>query len=172
MNVALGTTADAPRLLALFDDAVAWMVARGDTRQWGGEPFSKLPARVEQVQGWAAGGGLWFARDGERDAGAIVLGRHHEHIPAPERPELYVQVLLTAAEWRGRGVGALLVGHALTVARERGAQQLRVDCWAGDPELAAQYERLGFTRTGSFTVGEWPGVILVQDVGGQDTPGP
>ena len=36
------------------------------------------------------------------------------------------------------------------------------DCWAGVPELPAQYERLGFTRTGSFSVGDWPGAILVR----------
>jgi hypothetical protein len=28
------------------------------------------------------------------------------------------------------------------------------------PALPAHYQRLGFTRTGSFDVGGWPGAIL------------
>jgi GNAT superfamily N-acetyltransferase len=157
-----GGADDAPALLALFDDAVAWMVARGQTGQWGGEPFSAQPARVEKARVWAAGGGLWFALpdDGDEPAGAIVVGDAHDYVPPADRPELYVEVLLTAAAWRGRGVGARLIEHAATLAREAGVAQLRVDCWAGVPELAAQYERLGFTRTGAFAVGDWPGAIL------------
>jgi GNAT superfamily N-acetyltransferase len=162
-----GGAEDAPKLLALFDDAVAWLVARGQTGQWGSEPFSAAPARVSRAEGWAADGGLWFAvpdGDGREHppAGAIVLGDAHDYVPAPDRPELYVQVLLRATAWRGRGVGARLIEHAIVVARERGAEQLRVDCWDGVPALPAQYERLGFERAGSFEVGDWPGAILVR----------
>jgi GNAT superfamily N-acetyltransferase len=161
MDLVHGTADDAPRLLALFDDAIAWMVARGDTRQWGAEPWSQRPTAVARAEGWAARGGLWFADDGGTpDAGAIVLGGAPAYVPPAEVPELYVEVLLTAARCRGRGVGARLVEHALEQARERGARRLRVDCWAGDPALPAQYERLGFTRTGAFDVNGWPGAIL------------
>ena len=162
-----GGPEDAPRLLALFDDAVAWLVARGQTDQWGSEPFSADPGRAARADGWAAGGGLWFAVAPTAaavvaDAGALVLGAAHDYVPPPDRPELYVQVLLTAAAWRGRGVGARLIDHAVVQARAAGAQQLRVDCWDGVPELPAQYERLGFTRAGSFEVRGWPGAILTR----------
>jgi GNAT superfamily N-acetyltransferase len=129
-----GTAADAGRLLALFDDAVAWLVARGQTGQWGSGT----------------------------EAGAIVLGEAHDYVPPPTVPELYVQVLLTAASHRNRGVGARLCDHAADLARARHAEQLRVDCWAGVDALPAAYERLGFTRTGSFDVNGWPGAILVR----------
>ncbi len=168
MRLRHGGADDAPALLALFDGAVAWMVARGQTGQWGSAPFSEQPARVAKARAWAAGGGLWFAVPedavGGEPAGAIVLGDAHDYVPPPDRGELYVQVLLTAAGWRGRGIGALLVEHALDVARAAGVAQLRVDCWAGVSELPAQYERLGFTRTGSFSVGDWPGAILVREL--------
>jgi GNAT superfamily N-acetyltransferase len=114
------------------------------------------------VREWAAGGGLWLAVAGDEHVGAIVLGDAVDYVPPPDRPELYVQVLLTAPAWRGRGVGARLVDHALVVARRRRAAQLRVDCWDGVPALPAQYERLGFTRVGSFSVGDWPGAILAR----------
>jgi GNAT superfamily N-acetyltransferase len=164
MRIEHGNAADAPRLLALFDDAVEWLVARGQTGQWGSEPFSARPAQVERAQRWAAGGGLWFAGDGAADAGAIVLGDAHDYVPPPARPELYVQVLLTAEAWRGRGVGAALIEHAVEQARAAGAEQLRVDCWDGVPELPAAYERLGFSRAGAFDVGGWPGALLVREL--------
>ncbi len=165
LEIRPGGADDAAKLLALFDDAVAWLVARGQTGQWGSEPFSAAPARVERAEGWAAGGGRWFAvpsGDGAAPAGAIVLGEAHDYIPAADRPEIYVQVLLTAAAWRGRGVGARLIDHAVAVGRERGVERLRVDCWDGVAALPAQYERLGFMRVGSFGVGDWPGAILVR----------
>jgi GNAT superfamily N-acetyltransferase len=166
MRLRHGSADDAPALLALFDDAIAWMVARGQTGQWGSEPFSAQPAQVERARRWAAGGGLWFALpdagEGDEPVGAIVVGEAHDYVPPPDRPELYVQVLLTAHAWRGRGVGALLIDHARALARAAGAEQLRVDCWAGVPQLAAQYERLGFQPSGSFSVGDWPGAILTQ----------
>ena len=165
LRIEAGGAGDGARLLALFDDAVRWLVARGQTGQWGSEPFSAHPARVERADAWAASGGLWFAEDDAGGtAGAIVLGAAHDYVPPAERPELYVQVLLTAAAWRGRGVGARLIDHAVALARERGAEQLRVDCWDGVPELPAQYERLGFTRTGSFDGDGWPGALLVRAV--------
>jgi GNAT superfamily N-acetyltransferase len=159
-----GGADDAAALLALFDDAVAWMVARGQTGQWGSEPVSQQPARVEKVRGWAAGGGLWLALpddgDGDEPIGAIVVGDAHDYVPPADRRELYVQVLVTAAAWRGRGVGARLIEHARELAGAAGVAQLRVDCWDGVPELPAQYERLGFERSGAFDVGGWPGAIL------------
>jgi GNAT superfamily N-acetyltransferase len=166
LTIVPGTAADAPALLALFDDAVAWLAARGQTGQWGSEPFSARPATVVRVEGWARGGGLWFAQaPGEEPAGAIVLGEAHDYVPPATVPELYVQVLLTASAWRGRGVGARLIAHADELAQRQGVRQLRVDCWDGVPELPAAYERLGFTRTGSFQVNGWPGALLVRRAG-------
>jgi GNAT superfamily N-acetyltransferase len=164
MRIERGGRSGAARLLALFDDAIGWLVARGQTGQWGSQPFSADPGRAARADGWAAGGGLWFAVDGSLDAGAIVLGDAHDYVPPPTRPELYVQVLLTASAWRGRGVGAALIEHALGEARAAGAEQLRVDCWDGVPELPRAYERLGFTRVGSFDVKGWPGAILVREL--------
>jgi GNAT superfamily N-acetyltransferase len=166
MDIRAGTAADTDTLLALFDDAVAWLVARGQAGQWGDQPFSARPVTVDRTREWAAGGGLRLAlgADGE-PIGAIVLGEHNAYVPAPERPELYVQVLLTSSRHRGEGVGAALVERAAEEARAAGAEVLRVDCWAGVPELAAHYERLGFRRTGSFDVGGWPGAILERELG-------
>ena len=165
IGVQRGGPEDTARLLALFDDAIAWLVARGQTGQWGEQPFSAREAEAQRAQAWADSGGLWFAvgPKGE-DAGAIVLGEAFGYVPPPDRPEVYVQVLLTAAAFRGRGVGRRLIGQATQVAREQGAERLRVDCWDGTPDLPAAYVRLGFERVGSFDVKGWPGAILAMPV--------
>ena len=80
------------------------------------------------------------------------------------RLALLLLVLLTASAFRGRGVGRRLIEQARQVAREQGAEQLRVDCWDGTPELPGAYVRLGFERVGSFEVKGWPGAILAMPV--------
>jgi GNAT superfamily N-acetyltransferase len=163
MRIEQGDGPDAARLLALFDDAVAWLVARGQIGQWGSEPFSARPSSAERARGWAAGGGLWFAVDGAADAGAIVLGDAHDYVPPPARPELYVQVLMTAAGWRGRGVGARLIEHAVDLARAAGREQLR-GLLGRRARAAGELRAARLTRAGSFDVGGWPGAILVREL--------
>ncbi len=47
---------------------------------------------------------------------------------------------------------------------ERGAELLRVDCWAGAPRLVRWYEEQGFTRSGTFAVGDWHGQVFEMPV--------
>ncbi|GIH98156.1 GCN5 family N-acetyltransferase [Planobispora takensis] len=140
---------------------MAWLTEQGRTGQWGSEPFSADPARVERITGWALSGGMRIAEiDGEA-AGCVVLGGPMPYIaPAPE-PELYVQALVIDRRFHGRGVGSTLLELASAEAAGRGISLVRVDCYAGDDgRLVRYYESQGFTRTEPFTVGEWPGQIL------------
>ena len=61
--------------LALFDEAVAWLVARGQTGQWGSTPFSAIDSRVAAAAEWAASGGLRIADE----------GRPEKQVRVPER---------------------------------------------------------------------------------------
>ena len=71
-------------MLALFDEAIAWLVARGQTGQWGSRPFSEIDARVAAAAEWAASGGLRIACEGDEPVGALVLGARPEHV-SPRR---------------------------------------------------------------------------------------
>ena len=162
LTVRRGGADEAAALLALFDDAVAWLVARAD-RAMGRQAVLRRPREA------VASSELRRARRAlVRERRIRRVRRRHRPRrcsrlrPGRDLPELYVQVMITAAAWRGQGVGARLIDHAIEIARERGADQLRVDCWAGVPELPAAYERLGFVRTGSFEVRGWRGAILVR----------
>jgi GNAT superfamily N-acetyltransferase len=146
--------------MALFDEAVAWLVARGQTGQWGSEPMSSNERMVARVRKWAGEEGFWMAEVDGRPAGTMVLGDRPEHVHPVDEPELYVELLLSSRALAGRGIGAALIAHAVELAREARFPLLRVDCWAGAPTLVAFYERQGFVRDGTFDVGDWQGQVF------------
>lgn len=155
-----GDEDDTDWLLSLFDEAVRWMVARGQSGQWGSEPFSGSPRRIASVGGLIDSGGLRVAEcDGEPVA-ALVVGIAPLHVPPPDRPELYINLLISSRRHAGNGIGSMLVRHAVAEARAREVQQLRVDCWAGAPTLVRWYRDQGFKPSGSFEVDGWPGQIF------------
>ena len=90
MRIRRGGPGDADAVIALFDEAVAWLVARGQTGQWGSEPTSRNEKMVARVREWAAGDGLWVMDDGAV-VGALVVGERPEHVHAVDEPELYVE---------------------------------------------------------------------------------
>jgi GNAT superfamily N-acetyltransferase len=155
-----GGPADAEAVIALFDEAVEWLVARGQTGQWGSEPMSSNERMVARVHAWAKEDGFWMAEVDGRPAGTIVLGERPEHVHPVDEPELYVELLLSSRALAGRGIGAALIRHAVGVVREAGLPLLRVDCWAGAPTLVAFYERQGFVRDGTFDVQGWKGQVF------------
>ena len=160
-----GGPEDLDRVLALMDEAVRWLNGRGIAGQWGTEPFSAIPARVDAARGWVGSGGAVLGVRGDLLAGALVLGSAPAYVPPTDRPEVYVVLLVASRAPEARGIGAVLLDHAVAVARARGADRVRVDCYAGgDQELVRFYERHGFVRTDTFVVGEWPGQILEIDL--------
>ncbi|NTW39312.1 MAG: GNAT family N-acetyltransferase [Cellulomonadaceae bacterium] len=58
--------------------------------------------------------------------------------------------VFTLPEFRGRGVGTLLLGHLELACRERGLRVLRLDTRSDLTEACALYERLGFARVEAF----------------------
>jgi GNAT superfamily N-acetyltransferase len=165
LRIRRGSADDECTLLALFDEAVAWMVARGQEGQWGDRPFSERRDTRRRVREFAESEGLWIAeRDGE-PAGALIVGVHPPHVEAIERSELYIELLISARKHAGNGIGARLVRLADELAVRRGVEVLRVDCWAGAPTLVAWYEAQGFTRSGTFDVRGWEGQVF------EKTPG-
>ena len=155
-----GRDGDAELLLELFDDAVAWLVARGQTGQWGSEPFSASPQRTAMINEFVAGGGVWVAELGGRGVGAIVLGSPPAYVAPSQKSELYVRALISSRAHAGAGIGSRLIQHAKTQARQHGCHQLRVDCWAGSPSLVGFYEGVGFHRLETFEVDGWKGQVL------------
>ncbi len=147
-------------MLSLFDEAVTWMVARGQGGQWGTRPFSRSPRKIARVGGLIDSGGLRVAERVGEPVAALVVGIAPLYVPPPDQPELYINLLISSRRHAGRGIGAALVQHAVAEARERDVRQVRVDCWAGASTLVRWYCDQGFEPTGTFDVNGWPGQIF------------
>lgn len=62
--------------------------------------------------------------------------------------EAQILDIAVAPELRGRGLARRLVGHAVAVAREKGAELLALEVLATNISAITLYERCGFVRTG------------------------
>lgn len=156
-----GSIADFDAVMALMDEAVAWLVGQDRTGQWGSEPMSGTQARRDRFTSEINENDLWLAElDGDA-VGAMLLGEEPmPYVEAADEPEVYLHLLVTSARNRGTGIGQLLIDKARAIAAERGIDLIRVDCYAGDDQkLVAAYVKLGFTPVFEFKVGEWPGMV-------------
>jgi GNAT superfamily N-acetyltransferase len=162
MRIRQGGPDDTEAIMAMLDGAVAWLVEHGSTGQWGTEPFSAIPQRVDGIADKARTDSVWIAEIDGAPAGAMATSPEPmPYVDAADEPELYITLLVTDRAYAGRGVGAALLAHARDEARRQGAGLVRVDCYAGgEGRLVAYYRRNGFTPAETFTVGEWPGQVL------------
>lgn len=164
LTIRPGDETDGSAVIAMFDEAIAWLVERGQTGQWGATPFSERPGIRERVYGFKVGGGLHIAEWNGEPVGVLVLGPAPAYVPPAPVPELYIILLLSSRRLIGRGIGAALVNKAIEVAYERDAEILRVDCWAHAPGLVHWYEKQGFTRSNRFESNGWQGQIFTMEL--------
>jgi GNAT superfamily N-acetyltransferase len=151
-------------LLRMLDEAVAWLVERGQSGQWGSEPWSQAEKGRRAVGSLVRDGGLHMLEcDGEL-VGALAVGDRFEHVQALDVPELYIRLVLTSRRFSGNKFGDRLIDEALDLARRQDVTVVRVDCWAGAPSLVAWYESQGFARSDTFNVDGWIGQVLARSV--------
>jgi len=155
-----GRETDCPLLVELLDEAVAWMVARGQTGQWGNKAVADRVDGAEWVRGLASDSGLRIAELDHTPVGALIVGNAPEYAPATDRSELYVNMLITSRRHAGKQLGSALIKAAIEEGRTADREVLRVDCWAGAPTLVAWYERQGFKRTDTYDIDGWNGQIF------------
>ena len=149
LHIRNGRATDEAAVLAMWDKAIAWMVRRGQAKQWGTEPASDSPWCREMVAQWVRGSGMRIAEHESRPVGAaVVVDAAPAHVPPTDLRETYLLFLISDREVAGRGIGTELVRHVANDARACGCDVLRVDCWADAPELVAWYERQGFPPLG------------------------
>ena len=159
-----GRSTDDVALLAMWDQAIRWMVNRGQSQQWGVEPASQQPRHREMVRQWVRGTGLRIAECDGRPVGAsVIVGEPPAHVRPTVLRETYLLLLISDRDAAGHGIGSSLVSRAVSDARDNGSEVLRVDCWADAPDLVAWYERQGFVRSDTYTVdapGGWNGQVF------------
>jgi GNAT superfamily N-acetyltransferase len=171
MEIRQGTPDDLPAIEALFDDALAWLLERGQTGQWGTQPFRERPQFAARLRSFFDDSTAWIAQEEGEPVGIVFGGAAEAFVPQTDEPEVYVKSLVTARRVAGRGVGAALLQRVFQQARDAGVELVRVDCWAGAPRLVRWYEEQGFAPTERFTVSKsfgetWEGQQLALRLGG------
>src|ERR1700733_10941510 len=147
LRIRPGDETDGHTVVAIFDEAVDWVVQRGQTGQWGATPFSERPGVRERVHGFRVGGGLHIAEHDNEPVGILVVGPAPAYAPPAPVPELYIILLLSSWRLTGHGIGGALIDRAIELGYDRGAEVLRVDCWAHAPGLVRWYEKQGFSSS-------------------------
>ncbi|WP_199101482.1 GNAT family N-acetyltransferase [Aquitalea sp. ASV11] len=153
---------DAPGLLGIFDECIAWFIEINNPKQWGTEPWSNQPQRIAQITEACSLPGAWVAenKDGSICA-ALVLGDAMPYVPAADEPEVYVRLLIASRRSSVRGIGRRLMAFADDQARLSGLNRLRVDCYGGGSgNLIRFYESCGYTCIAPFNVDGWPGLLM------------
>jgi len=167
LTIRRASVEDAPAVLQIFDEVIAWFVSMGNEGQWGSEPWSALPLRIARVTESCALPGAWVAEEpGGGIRGALVLGDAMPYVPAATGPEVYVRLLVASRDARARGIGRRLLAFADDQARAAGVDRLRVDCYGGgSAALVRFYESCGYARISTFDVNGWPGQLLGRKLG-------
>lgn len=100
---------------------------------WGERKFLAVAADLE------AHPETCFVADVERE----VVGFITTEI-SPAKSQGHVRDLVVAREWRGRGIGRQLLGHALDLFRRRGVKIARIETLGHNDVGAHLYPALGF----------------------------
>jgi GNAT superfamily N-acetyltransferase len=160
--IRVGGPDDAGLMLAMLDGAVAWLVERGRTGQWGTQPWSARPEAVDRITALARDDTVFVAEVDGRPAGVMAVSPRPTSYVAPAgEPELYVTLLVSDRAFAGLGVGSSLLAHAREEARRWGVGLVRVDCYGGDDGRLVEYYRgNGFSPVETVRVGDWPGQVL------------
>lgn len=143
------TEADAATVVALYDEASAWLMARG-LRQWPQGWFT--PAMV--VEDLRAGRAIYLLLRDDEPVGKLTLQWDDPEMWGERPPDAgYVHGLCVRREVAGLGVGEALLDWAARQVSACGRRWLRLHCMAANPGLRAYYERLGFTYRGQAEEG-------------------
>lgn len=143
------TEADAATLVALHDEAAAWLMARG-LRQWPPGAYTQATA----LAALRAGHEVYLLLRAGEPVGKLTLQWDDPEMWGERPPDAgYVHGLCVSRAVAGLELGAALLGWAGARARANGRRWLRLDCMAANPDLRAYYERLGFTYRGEAEEG-------------------
>lgn len=156
---------DLDEILALFDEAIEWLGARGLSGQWGTRPTSELPQMQNRFREWIERGSLFVARSDGELVGTVAVGAgvpaYAAEVLAPlPGPAFYLEAFATTRRHAGSGIGAQILSWAEEYTTRQGQRYLRLDCWADNPGLCAYYKRAGYRAIDEFFVGTWRGQLF------------
>jgi GNAT superfamily N-acetyltransferase len=114
---------------------------------------------------------------GERPVAEVVLARtsesvvgfalfHHNFSTFLGRPGLYLEDLFVVPEWRGRGIGRLLLSRLAKMAVQRGCGRMEWSVLDWNEPAVGFYQRLGATVMEEWRICRLTGDALARVAGG------
>jgi GNAT superfamily N-acetyltransferase len=100
-------------------------------------------------------------RDGRIVASVTLLDRDEEFWGSDSVPALYVHLLMVARSHAGEDLGGRLLARAEALARDRGADRVRLDAAADNRGLQRWYAERGYRAVGSRTFAHGPHQLVV-----------
>lgn len=120
-------------------------------RAFGGTYAQSRAHTDEQWRARALGTPTWLALEGEHPVGTVGLW----WVPGAADGDVHLIGMWVPTGARGRGIGDLLVRHALGAAREAGARRVLLDVAHENGPARALYARHGFVPTGTTGALPW-----------------
>ena len=147
ISVRTAAPGDSDAVLALLDEAAAWLAGRGVV-QW------PLAFRPEWVLPAISDGRVWLAEAGGAAVGTFRLDWSDPlWTDLPDHDDAgYLHRF--AVERASAGLGGMLLERADEEVRRRGRHLLRLDCGADNPRLRGYYEAAGFVHRGDVELPE------------------
>ena len=163
-HIRAATVEDLPAVLQLYDEAVAWLNARGIAEQWGTTPVSERPHLVAEVRESLDFGAVaeWDGLVGFIAVDTAVPGEVVGLLGERAGSAAWVHSLVARRTPEAQGVGAALLRWAEAYALGQGRTCLGLGCWAGNPRLVAYYEGVGFRRVGETGEQARRGVVFAK----------
>ena len=139
-----------------------WITVHGTELPFDGPGFWEVARRDLEMSPW----GVSVAMAGDQFAGMIQLDLERFRSDGAG----YIPLCYMAPEFRNRGLGVQLLGHAVSIFRKEGRQGLRLRCALNNDHAQHFYDKYGFHKIG-VEEGKWfPLDVLEKPICRPDIP--
>lgn len=155
---------EVPDVLAMRDEAAAWLAARGSD-QWSA-PWPDAEQMTAGVRRAVDAGDVWVVQDGDDLVATLTLDTWANPdlwtTAEANEPARYVHRLIVRRRTAGTGLGAELLNWCGDHAARAGARWLRLDAWTTNRDLQQYYLDHGFTHVRTRRLAHNPSGALFQ----------
>lgn len=159
LSIRATTPSDLDTVLAVLDEAAAWLQSIGMREQW--PPVVSEDERFLTQVTRLVGEGRFYVASSEGDAVGVFNLRDEPNLDGGpsgywtledlKQPAVYLFQLAVRRSVASQGVAASMLQWAFETAQRR-ERTLRLDCWAGNERLRRYYLDAGFQH-----LGDWEG---------------
>ncbi|GGM84170.1 hypothetical protein GCM10012275_63520 [Longimycelium tulufanense] len=156
---------DADQVLALLDEAAAWLRSRG-IHQWPERFTGRDDWRAKRIRAYIAAGQTYVVRADTALVACFTLSGADPHFAHgwPDGPDnaLYIYRMAVRRTWAGLDLGGRILDWAGARATTLDYRWLRLDCHRDNTALQRYYQARGFELVGT--------VVSTIDPTGNDNP--